>query len=202
MTKGLLLVLSAPSGAGKSTLCREVVQRRPDTWVSISCTTRSPRQGENNGRDYNFMTPADFERRLAAGEFIESARVHDHLYGTLKKPVEDALSAGRDVILNIDTQGAHSVKKHFPDCVRLFLLPPSWEVLEERLRKRGQDAPEVIAKRLANARHEIRELPAFDYAVVNENLEEAVHQTLSILTAERRRLARTGDELRKLKFLS
>jgi guanylate kinase len=201
MTKGLLLVISAPSGAGKSTLCRMLAERRPEVWVSVSCTTRAPRPGEADGRDYHFLTTADFERRLKAGEFIESARVHDHFYGTLRKPVEDALTAGKDALLNIDTQGADSVKRHFPDCVRVFLLPPSWAALEERLTKRGQDGPAVIAKRLANAKGEVARLPDFDYAVVNDNAETAAGELTAILTAERRRLSRAADELRKLQFL-
>jgi guanylate kinase len=201
MTQGLLLVISAPSGAGKSTLCRALAERQKQVWISTSCTTRAPRPGEENGRDYNFLSPADFDRRLAAGEFIESARVHDHMYGTLKKPVSDALLAGKDVVLNIDTQGARSVKAHFPDCVRVFILPPSLKVLEERLTKRGQDAPAVIAKRLANAKGEIERVPEFDYAVVNDKLEDAVEDLLSIMRAERRRFPRAAEELKNLRFI-
>lgn len=201
MTQGLLLVISAPSGAGKSTLCRALTERRPEVWISISCTTRPPRPVEENGRDYNFLSTADFEKRLAAGEFIESARVHDHLYGTLKKPVADALAAGKVVVLNIDTQGARSVKQHFPDCVQVFILPPSLKVLEERLTKRAQDSAQVIAKRLANAKGEIDRLPEYDYAVVNDKLEDAVEDLLSIMRAERRRVSRASAELKKLQFL-
>ena len=194
MTKGLLLVISAPSGAGKSTLCLALAENRPEVWVSISCTTRPPRPGEENGRDYNFLSPEEFEKRLKAGEFIETARVHDYMYGTLKKPVDDALAAGKDVALNIDTQGARSVKAHFPDCVRTFILPPSWPVLEERLRKRAQDGPDVIAKRLANARGEIGHLAEYDYVVVNDRLQDALDDLLSILRAEKRRFPRLKEE--------
>lgn len=202
MSKGLLMVISAPSGAGKSTLCQELLKRRPTTHLSISCTTRTPRPGEQDGRDYHFLSPDEFTRRLDAGEFIETARVHDHLYGTLTAPVAGALAEGRDVLLNIDTQGAHAVKSRFPDCVRVFVLPPSWTALEERLRKRAQDGEDVIKKRLANARGEVAALPAYDYAVVNDRLEDAAQDLLAILRAERRRLARAAGELRALQFLS
>jgi guanylate kinase len=201
MNKGLLMVISAPSGAGKSTLCRALAERRPEVRVCISCTTRAPRGGEVNGRDYHFLTPADFEKRLAAGEFIESARVHDHMYGTLRGPVAEALESGRDALLNIDTQGARSVKAHFPDCVRVFICPPSWAVLEDRLKKRAQDDPAVIAKRLANARGEIEHLPEFDYVVVNDKLEEATEDLLAILRAEKRRPSRIAGDLRKLDLM-
>jgi guanylate kinase len=200
MNKGLLLVISAPSGAGKSTLCRALAERRAEVTVSVSCTTRAPREGEVAGRDYHFLAPADFEKRLKAGDFIESARVHDHMYGTLKAPVAEALAQGRDVLLNIDTQGARSVKAHFPECVRIFICPPSWKILEERLTKRAQDDAKVIAKRLANARGEMERLPEYDYAVVNDKLEDAVQDLLAILRAERRKVSR-ADDLKELGFL-
>lgn len=195
------MVISAPSGAGKSTLCRALADRRPEVRILISCTTRAPRPGEVNDRDYHFLTPADFEKRLAAGEFIESARVHDHMYGTLKAPVDETLAKNLDAVLNIDTQGARSVKAHFPDCVRVFICPPSWTVLEERLAKRAQDHPEVIKKRLANARGEIEHLPEFDYVVINDKLETAVDDLLAILRAEKRRPTRIAGDLRKLDLL-
>jgi guanylate kinase len=201
MTQGLLLVISAPSGAGKSTVCGALAERCPGVVVSVSCTTRPPRGGEKNGRDYHFLSTEEFHRRLKAGEFIESAQVHGSLYGTLEKPVADALAKGRDVVLNIDTQGARSVKERRPDCVRLFLLPPSWEALEERLKKRAQDHPDVIAERLVNARGEIARMPEYDYVVVNDRLEDAVRDVAAVLRAEKRRLSRSVDELRRLKFL-
>jgi len=201
MIKGLLMVISAPSGAGKSTLCLALAEKRPEVWVSISCTTRPPRPGEKDGRDYNFFSPEDFEKRLKAGEFIETARVHDFMYGTLKQPVVDALSSGKDVALNIDTQGARSVKTHFPDCVRAFILPPSWAVLEERLHKRAQDGADVIAKRLANAREEISHMSEYDYVVVNDRLQDALDDLLSILRAEKRRFPRLKEEMKQLDFL-
>ena len=201
MIKGLLIVISAPSGAGKSTLCLALAEKRPEVWVSVSCTTRPPRPGEKDGRDYKFLSPEEFERHLKAGDFIETARVHDFLYGTLKQPVVDALSAGRDVALNIDTQGARSVKAQFPDCVRAFILPPSWTVLAERLHKRAQDGADVIAKRLANAREEIGHLSEYDYVVVNDRLRDALDDLLSILRAEKRRFPRLKEEMKKLDFL-
>jgi guanylate kinase len=201
MNKGLLLVISAPSGAGKSTLCRALMERRERMRLSISCTTRPPRSGEINGKDYHFLAPLEFEKQVAAGAFIEWARVHDYCYGTLKAPVEEALAQGADVLLNIDTQGAKSVKALFPECVRAFICPPSWKTLEERLRGRGQDNEAVIATRLANAKGEIAHLPEYDYAVVNDRLEDAVEDLLAILRAEKRCLTRAAGELKSLGFL-
>jgi guanylate kinase len=202
MTKGILLVISAPSGAGKSTLCRALAERRKGLLVSVSSTTRAPRGEEKDGVDYHFLSKAEFEKREKAGGFVETARVHDHFYGTPKPPLEAAMAAGRDVLLNIDTQGARSVKAHFPDCVRVFVLPPSWKVLEDRLRKRAQDEPAVIAKRLANARGEVSRLAEFDYAVINDRLEDAVEDLLAILRAEGRKVSRAAADLKRSDFLN
>jgi guanylate kinase len=201
MTQGLLLVISAPSGAGKSTVCSALADRCPGVVVSVSCTTRAPRGGEKDGRDYHFLSAEEFQRRIKAGEFMESAQVHGAWYGTLEKPVAQALAKGRDVVLNIDTQGARSIKERRPDCVRLFLLPPSWKVLEERLKKRAQDHPDVIAERLVNARGEIARMPEYDYVVVNDRLEDAVRDAAAVLRSEKRRVSRAAEELRRLKFL-
>jgi guanylate kinase len=190
MTPGLLLVVSAPSGAGKSTLCRGLLKRYPGVRLSISCTTRAPRPGEIPGQDYFFLSENEFREKNEQGGFIESAHVHGHFYGTPKDFVEEHLRAGRDVLLNIDVQGGLSVKRLYPDAVRVYIGAPSLDVLEERLKKRAQDDNATIAKRLVNAQEELTHLPQYDYLVVNETLEEALTDLLAILKAEKCRVSR------------
>ncbi|MBI4395573.1 MAG: guanylate kinase [Elusimicrobia bacterium] len=198
MTTGIILVVSAPSGAGKSTLCHALLERRPNLRGSISCTTRPPRSGEVNGRDYVFLSETDFLRKINEGALVEWARVHDHLYGTPKDPLTENLRKGFDVVLNIDPQGALSVRKIFPESVLVFIYPPSWGILENRLRHRGQDDEKTMAKRLTNARKEMTYLRHYDYAVVNDRLDEAVDDLLAILRAEHRRTGRLSNELSEL----
>lgn len=190
MNRGLVLVLSAPSGAGKSTLCQALAERRPNTRLSISCTTRSPRSSEAHGRDYFFLTPREFAEKRESGELLEWAEVHGHFYGTPRSPLEEHLAKGHDVVMNIDVQGARAVKQALPDSVTVFVAPPSWSVLEERLRRRNQDDEATIQRRLLGARREWSEAARYDYLVVNDDLENAVADLSAILRAERRRTAR------------
>ncbi|MBL0058630.1 MAG: guanylate kinase [Elusimicrobia bacterium] len=194
MSSGILLVLSAPSGTGKSTLCQALADRRADVRLSVSCTTRPPRPSEAEGRDYFFVSEAEFQARIQRGDLLEWARVHGHFYGTPRGPIEGHRGKGLNVVMNIDTQGARSIKKAFPDSVLVFIAPPSWRVLEERLRGRNQDDEATIQRRLVNAREEMAQAPHYDYLVVNENVQAAVDELAAILSAEHRRVARLAKE--------
>ena len=188
--QGILFILSAPSGAGKTTLASRLFQEAPDLRPSISYTTRAPRKGEVNGRDYHFVNEEQFVQMRNAGAFAEWASVHEFCYGTLRAPVDDAITQGRDLLLDIDVQGATQLKATYPEAVSLFVLPPSWQELERRLRGRGTDTEAAITRRLHRAREEAREFSAYDYWIVNDNLERAVSLLHAILTAERARIAR------------
>jgi guanylate kinase len=184
--RGLLLVLSSPSGAGKTTLARGLLEADSGISLSISATTRKARPGETDGRDYVFVDEARFIAMRDGGELLEWARVFGNLYGTPKKPVEAAIASGRDVLFDIDWQGAQQLSEKMKgDLVRVFILPPSGEVLESRLRGRAQDPPDVVAKRMAEASAEISHWPEYDYVIVNEVLERSIAGLTSILTAER-----------------
>lgn len=173
MRLGTAFVLSAPSGAGKTTLVRRLLEEFPDFGYSISCTTRAPRAGEEDGRDYHFLTEEEFCRTRDAGGFAEWAEVHGNFYGTPLAPLRDILDKGRDVLLDVDVQGAAQLRLSLPNACLVFILPPSLEELERRLRTRGTDAEDVIKKRLANARGEIAEGRWFDHVLVNDDLERA-----------------------------
>ena len=173
MRQGIALVLSAPSGAGKTTLVRRLRAEFPGIGYSVSCTTRAPREGEVGGRDYNFLSRRDFEQRRDAGEFAEWAEVHGNLYGTPLAPVEAMLAEGRDALFDIDVQGAAQLKLNLEAATFVFILPPSMEELERRLRLRGQDDEADIERRLANARRELREAAWYDALVVNDDLDGA-----------------------------
>jgi guanylate kinase len=183
---GFPLVVAAPSGTGKTTVCRELVQRDPQLVFSVSHTTRAQRKGEVDGRDYHFVSPAEFRRMVDAGEFLEWAVYNDHHYGTSFAAIESPLAAGHEVVLEIEVQGARQVRKRRADARLVFLLPPSWEALEARLRGRGTDAPEQIARRLTTAHEELRAAEEFDYAVLNDDVGRCVDEILRILAAERR----------------
>jgi guanylate kinase len=183
---GFPLVIAAPSGTGKTTVCRELVQQDPQLVFSVSHTTRAQRPGEHGGRDYHFVSPAEFRRMADAGEFLEWAVYNDHQYGTSFAAIESALAAGHDVVLEIEVQGARQVRARRADARLVFLLPPSWQALEARLRGRGTDTPEQIARRLETAREELRAAGEFDYAVVNDDVERCVQELRRILAAERR----------------
>ena len=184
--RGLLLVLSSPSGAGKTTLAQRLVASDQHIAMSVSVTTRKARPGEVDGRDYHFISDAEFARRREAKELLEWAAVFDHHYGTPKKPVTDAMAAGRDVLFDIDWQGAQQLNEQLPhDLVRVFILPPDGKTLEGRLKSRAQDTPEVVAKRMKKASAEISHWPEYDYVIVNRDLDESHANLSAILTAER-----------------
>lgn len=189
--RGLMLVLSSPSGAGKTTLCKRLISQNPDLVLSVSATTRAPRPGEVDGEDYDFLDAETFVRRAEAGEFYEWAQVFDRYYGTPKRPVEDALAEGRDVVFDIDWQGARKLAQQAPDdVVRVFILPPSLKLLRERLKKRAQDSDEVIDGRMSRAKAEIEHWAEYDYVVINDDFSRALEKLGEILHAERLKRSR------------
>jgi guanylate kinase len=187
---GALYIVSAPSGAGKTTLVSALLGADPMVQKSVSYTTRAPRPGEVNGHHYHFVQPDEFERMRSSGELLESALVHGNHYGTSRKTVDTVCSSGHDVLLEIDWQGAAQIRALKPDAVAIFVLPPSISALEHRLRSRGQDTPEVIARRVAAARAEITHVPEFDYVIINDDFDRAAQDLTSIVRAERLRLPR------------
>ena len=184
-----LFMVVAPSGAGKSSLVNALLAQDDDIRLSVSCTTRAPRPGEANGREYHFLDVDEFQRRKAAGEFLESAEVHGNFYATSRREIEIQLEQGKDVLLEIDWQGARQVKALFPGAVGIFILPPSIDALDERLNKRGQDSPAVIKRRLLAAGSEFARAPEFEYVIVNEIFDQALDQLRAIVTATRLRYA-------------
>ena len=192
--RGLMLVLSSPSGAGKSTLARHLLESDANVAMSISMTTRPKRPGEEEGRDYFFVTPDQFAEMVEQEKFLEHATVFGHQYGTPKEAVEEALAAGRDVLFDIDWQGTQQLEqKGKGDLVRVFILPPSREELERRLSTRAEDSAEVVAKRMAKASDEISHWPEYDYIILNDDIRLAQEQLKSILSAERlKRRRQTG----------
>lgn len=184
--RGVLLALSSPSGAGKTTLSKRLISQNPDVILSVSATTRDPRPGEVDGQDYHFMSVDDFKAKAAEGEFFEWAEVFGRYYGTPKTPVMDAVEEGRDVVFDIDWQGARAIAEQAPeDTVRVFILPPSLALLEERLRKRGQDTSEIIKGRMDRAKDEISHWHEYDYIIVNDDFARALEKLSLILHAER-----------------
>ncbi len=196
--KGLLIVISAPSGTGKTTLAHMLLKAFPNMEFSVSYTTRKPRLGEVNGKDYFFVDRDTFERMIEEGDFLEWAEVYGNLYGTSRSQVLKALNEGKDVLLDIDTQGALQVKKNFPEAVLIFILPPSLKELERRLRSRGTDDEETIERRLKTARVEIERAPLYDYIVVNDVLEEAFEKLKSIVIAEKCRTERLKGQFDRI----
>jgi guanylate kinase len=194
--RGLLLVISSPSGAGKTSLSRKLVAAEPDLTLSISATTRAARKGELDGREYHFTSAPDFDAMVAAGEFLEWAEVHEHRYGTPRAAVEALLADGRDVLFDIDWQGAEQIREAMrSDLVGVFILPPSMKVLAGRLKGRASDAPDVIERRLGRAKGEIAKWKAYDYVIVNEDLDRAYAELVHIYHAERmRRMRNPGLE--------
>ena len=189
--RGALFVVTGASGTGKTTLVHAALGAVPGLNFSVSATTRPPRQGEVDGKDYHFLDRAEFDRRVAAGEFLEWAEVYGNCYGTLKSPVEQALASGQSILLDIDTQGAEQVRVAAPSAVTIFILPPSIEVLSDRLISRGTDAPEVIARRVREAKLQLKECGSFDYLVVNVHLPSAHDQFQAVLVAELLRAGRS-----------
>ncbi len=194
---GMLLVVSGPSGSGKTTLCRRLADSG-EVRYSISCTTRQPRPGETNGRDYHFLSRADFEARLAAGDFIEHAEVHGNFYGSLKSEVLAHLAVGTDVVMDIDVQGAAQVRECADPLIRaavvdLFVMPPGEDELRRRLSGRGTDSPEVIALRMTNALDEMKHWCNYTYLMISSTHEEDYARFLALVTAERLRVTRIAD---------
>ncbi|NMH15569.1 guanylate kinase [Tepidiphilus sp. B18-69] len=188
MPLGTLYIVTAPSGAGKTTLVHAVLEREPGLALSISYTTRPPRPGEIDGRDYRFIGREEFLRLRDRGELLEWAEVHGNYYGTSRTWIEDQLQQDRDVLLEIDWQGARQVRRIFPQAVSVFILPPSIATLEARLRGRGTDSEATIARRLAAAREEMRHVEEFDYVIINDRLERAIDELTAVVRAARLRL--------------
>lgn len=188
--RGLLFVVSAPSGAGKTTICKQVVSDVPDLWYSISYTTRTPRPGEQDGREYRFVNEASFQQMVQRHEFAEWAHVHGNLYGTPRSTLTEKMDGGVDVLLEIDDQGAKQIKKKFSDAVFIYILPPSLEDLETRLTQRAGDAPDEIQRRLQRAREEVWSYREYYYIVKNDDLKQACKVLESIILAERHKTKR------------
>jgi len=197
-SRGILFVVSSPSGGGKGTLIQRVLKKIPDLSYSVSFTTRAPRSGEVNGREYFFVSQEQFEQMAAANEFLEWANVHGKLYGTSSKQVLQEISEGRDLMLEVDVQGAASVRSLVPDSVSVFILPPSFEILKQRLEARGTDSPEELELRLRNAPVELSDYSAFQYMILNDNMDQAAEQLAAIVYAERARLVRQEAEVRNV----
>ncbi|WP_140636653.1 guanylate kinase [Methylibium rhizosphaerae] len=186
---GNLFVVAAPSGAGKSSLVKALLELDAKLMVSISHTTRAPRGQEQHGREYWFIGEPEFRQMVSTGAFFEWAEVHGNLYGTSRKAIEERMAAGEDVVLEIDWQGALQIKKLFPNAVLIFILPPSYEELRQRLRRRGEDQPDVIEQRMVNAREEVAQARHFDYIVVNALFETALFDLKAIVHAQRLKYA-------------
>ncbi len=185
---GQLFIVAAASGAGKTTLVRQLLAREQDIRLSISYTTRAPRPGEENGREYHFVSEAQFQAMIAADDFLEWAQVHGNYYGTSKRWIVTERAAGRDVLLEIDWQGAQQVRRVFPDAIGVFILPPSMEELTRRLTGRGTDSAEVIARRLAAAREEMSHVGEFGYVIINDDLQTALSDFVAVVRATRLQL--------------
>ncbi|MFZ5774833.1 MAG: guanylate kinase [Thermodesulfobacteriota bacterium] len=195
MSQGTLFVISAPSGAGKTTLLKRLLDQVRNLSFSVSHTTRQPRTGEENGRDYHFVDRPTFEAMRESGDFLEWAEVHGNLYGTSRRAVADQLAQGRDVFLDIDVQGASQLRASENGAVFLFIAPPSRQILEQRLRGRGTDSEETIRLRLDNAQREMAEAPRYDYLIINDELESATEMLRSVILAQRCRGRRDIDGL-------
>lgn len=192
--KGLLIVISGPSGAGKGTICRALMQES-DFWISVSATTRQPRVGEKDCVNYHFLTKEEFREKIDIDDFLEYAEVYGNYYGTPKSKALEAIESGRDVILEIDIQGALKVKESYPEGVFIFILPPSMEELKNRIINRGSETPESLMTRFKSAYKEINYVSKYNYAVVNDTVEEAVKKLQSIIVAERCRVDRVKDKI-------
>ncbi len=194
--EGLLVVVSSPSGGGKTTIVDRLRERHPEFVYSVSVTTRPMRDGEVDGQHYTFVEPEEFERRREREEFAEWARVHDHAYGTPRQTIERVLEGQQVALFDLDVQGGLQIKKSYPQSVLVFILPPTFEELERRLRGRRTDPEEVIRTRLKNARHEVTFWPQYDYVIMNDRLDEAVDRVDAVILAERCRSGRSQIDFR------
>ncbi|MDD2721275.1 MAG: guanylate kinase [Gallionella sp.] len=184
---GSLFIISAPSGAGKTSLVHALLANNPQIDLSVSYTTRAPRDGEVNGAAYHFVSRETFHEMATAGEFLESAEVYGNFYGTSQSWINQENAKDRDILLEIDWQGATQVRRLFPDCITIFILPPSLEALEQRLKGRGKDSAEVIARRMAAVRDDVAHVAEFDYVIINDNLDEALQELNAVVLAARLR---------------
>lgn len=197
-TRGILFVVSSPSGGGKGTLIQRVLKQVPNLSYSVSYTTRAPREGEVNGREYFFVSPEKFDAMIAAGEFLEWAHVHGKLYGTSRHQVSHDVFEGRDIILEVDVQGAASVRELVTDSVSIFILPPSVEILRQRLIARGTDSPEALELRLRHAPEELKHYKTFNYVIINDEMERAARQLTCIIEAERAARVRQEPQIKRV----
>lgn len=188
--KGLIIVLSAPSGAGKTTLCSLLIKKSKNTVSSVSYTTRPPRKGEKNGRDYFFVNRMRFLKMIVKKEFVEWARVYDNYYGTPKKYLEKVINSGKDIALDIDVQGGLNIKKLYPEAVLVFVTAPSLEMIEKRLKSRKKDSKAEILKRISCARKELKYMPYYDYLLINDNLDKSLKKLMTIVEAEHMKISK------------
>lgn len=198
MSRGLLVVISGPSGAGKGTICNAYIKEARETWLSVSATTRAPRAGEVDGQAYFFLSREDFEEKLSQGDFLENAEVYGNLYGTPRSRVEQKLAQGIDVILEIDIQGALKVQENTSEGIFIFILPPSMEELKNRIIKRGSETPESLIRRFSSAFEEINYISKYNYAVINNTVEEALDNVRAIVQAEKCRVDRVIPSIKDL----
>lgn len=196
--EGLLIIISGPSGAGKGTIYNEVIARRPEIKKSISVTTRDPRPGEIEGVHYYFRSLEEYQHMIAGGDFLETAAVYSNYYGTPKAPVFEMLNSGDDVMFEIDTLGTEQIKKKYPKSIAIFIMPPSFEILEQRLRGRGTETEEAILRRLSFAKKELGKYKMFDYIVFNDDKEKAVMSVLAIIDAEKNKIVKNESIIKKL----
>jgi len=202
--QGSLFIISAPSGAGKTSLVHALLDINPNIDMSVSYTTRDPRPGEQDGKDYHFVSREIFLAMAQQGEFLESAEVYGNLYGTSQVWITNEISKGRDILLEIDWQGAAQIRSRFPKCTSIFILPPSKEALKDRLEKRGKDDNIVITKRMAAVRQDVAHVAEFDYVIINDNLDKALHELNAVVVASKlhskKQLSRHQDLINQLQY--
>lgn len=191
--KGMIIIVSAPSGAGKTSICDALIKSDKNIVYSVSTTTREPRKGEKNGREYFFVNDSEFKKMVKKNMFVEWAKVHDHFYGTSKKVLEQTINKGKDILLDIDVQGAVKIKKQYKEALMIFITTPSLKVLKERLIKRNKDSMTVIKRRIENAKKELTYLPKYDYLILNDKLDESIQEVKSVICAERLSIKRNKN---------
>ncbi|MBQ1609612.1 MAG: guanylate kinase [Elusimicrobia bacterium] len=191
--KGMIIIVSAPSGAGKTSICDALIKSDKNIVYSVSTTTREPRKGEKNGREYFFVNDSEFKKMVKTNMFVEWAKVHDHFYGTSKKVLEQTINKGKDILLDIDVQGAVKIKKQYKEALMIFITTPSLKVLKERLIKRNKDSITVIKRRIENAKKELTYLPKYDYLILNDKLDKSIQEVKSVICAERLSIKRNKN---------